>query len=64
MAYSTKFGKPSMTNLPTELGVRIFKQILNTPRPDYAKMHEKAVRLEREMVKVREREDAKRAASM
>ena len=52
-----------MTNLPTELGVGIFKQILNTPKPDYAKMQEEAVRLEREMVKVREKEDAKRSAA-
>ena len=63
MAYSTRFGKPVMTNLPTELGVGIFKQILNTPKPDYAKMQEEAVWLEREMVKVREKEDAKRSAA-
>ena len=63
MAYSTRFGKPVMTNLPEELGVRIFKQIMNTPKPDYAKMHEEAVRLEREMVKVRDKEDAQRAAT-
>ena len=63
MAYSSKFGKPNMTNLPSELGVRIFKQIMNTPKPDYAKMQEEAVRLEREMVKVREKEDAKRNSS-
>ena len=58
MAYSTRFGKPNMTNLPSELGAAIFKQILSTPRPDYAKMQEEATRLEREMVKVREKEDA------
>ena len=64
MAYSTRFGKPVMTNLPTDLGIGIFKQILSTPKPDYAKMQEEAARLEREMVKVREKEDAlKRTAA-
>ena len=58
MAYSTRFGKPNMTNLPSDLGKAIFKQILSTPRPDYTKMQEEAVKLEREMVKVREKEDA------
>ncbi|MBQ6240530.1 MAG: hypothetical protein IJK56_09300 [Firmicutes bacterium] len=63
MAYSTRFGKPNMTNLPSELGTAIFKQILSTPRPDYAKMQEEAIKLEKEMVKVREREDAQRTAA-
>ncbi len=63
MAYSTRFGKPNMTNLPSELGAAIFRQILNTPRPDYAKMQEEAARLEREMVKVREKEDAEGTSS-
>ena len=64
MAYSTKYGKPSMTNLPSEIGVGIFRQIMNTPKPDYDKMREEAARLEREMVKVRETEDAKRTITV
>ena len=63
MAYITKFGKPNMTNLPSELGIGIFRQILNTPKPDYLKMQEEAVKLEREMKKVREKENAKRSDS-
>ncbi len=59
MAYSTKYGKPNMTNLPSDLGISIFKQIMDTPKPDYSKMQEEATRLEREMIKVREAEDAK-----
>ena len=47
-----------MTNLPTELGRAIFKQILNTPKPDYDAMEKKARALEAEMLKVREQENA------
>ena len=60
MAYITQFGKPNMTNLPSELGIGIFRQILNTPKPDYLKMQEEAIKLEREMKKVREKENAKK----
>ena len=60
MAYTAKYGKPNMTNLPNELGIGIFEQILNTPKPDYMKMHEESMKLEREMVRVRKAEDAKR----
>ena len=30
-----RFGKPSMTNLPYELGVRIMNTIMNSPKPDF-----------------------------
>ena len=56
--YSTRYGQPCMTNLPTELGRAIFKQILNTPKPDYDAMEKKARALEAEMLKVREQENA------
>ena len=56
--YSTRYGQPCMTNLPTELGGAIFKQILNTPKPDYDAMEKKARALEAEMLKVREQENA------
>ena len=60
MAYTAKYGKPNMTNLPSELGIGIFEQILNTPKPDYMKMQEESMKLEREMVRVRKAEDSKR----
>ena len=63
MAYTPKYGKPNMTNLPSDLGIGIFEQILNTPKPDYKKLQEESMRLEREMVKVREAEDAKRTSA-
>lgn len=30
-----RFGKPSMTNLPYDLGSRIIKTIMNSPKPDF-----------------------------
>ena len=50
MAYPKKYGKPNMTNLPNEFGIGIFEQILNTPKPDYMKIQEESMRLERKMV--------------
>lgn len=60
MAFSTRYAKPNMANLPSDLGKAIFKQILNTPKPDDDKLSEEARILEKEMVKVRDLEDAKR----
>ena len=54
------YGKPKMTDLPRDLGRAIFEQILSTPPPDDDKIAEEANRLEAEMVKIRDREDAKR----
>ena len=36
------YRKPNMTNLPTDLGKRIFRQIQNTKAPNYAKMRKEA----------------------
>ena len=63
MAYSTRFAKPNMTNLPTELGRAVFKQILNTPKPNDDALAAEAKRLENEMLKTRRHEDAQRTAS-
>ena len=63
MAYTTRYAKPDMTNLPAALGKAIFEQILNTPKPDDELLNEEARKLEKEMVKVRDREDAQRKAS-
>ena len=56
--YTTRYTKPNMTNLPYELGKAIFEQILNTPKPDDERIDEEARKLEKEMIKVRDREDA------
>ena len=49
-----------MTGLPAQLGKAIFKQILNTPKPDDDRISAEARELEKEMIKVRDREDAQR----
>ena len=46
MATTTEFGKPNMTNLPKDLGTRIFRTILSTPAPDWDKMEREADELE------------------
>ena len=58
MAEITKFRKPIMTNLPQELGVAIFKQIMSSPLPDREKMRIESQRLVHENVKVRKKEIA------
>ena len=55
MAVTTRFGKPNMTGLPKELGVRIFKTLLSTPAPDFEKMEHEADELERQMKLEREK---------
>ena len=50
--------KPNMTNLPPELGAKIIRQIMNTPRPDYEKLRSEAVQLEREMIRLREEDSS------
>ena len=57
---SMRYGRPNMTDLPTELGRAIFKQILNTPRPDDEKLEAEVRELEKWMVKVRECEDGEK----
>ena len=63
MAYTTRYAKPNMSNLPPALGKAIFSQILSTPKPDDEKLNEEARMLEKEMIKGRDREDAQRKAA-
>lgn len=58
MADAIRYGKPSLTNLPKDLGKAIFKKILATPAPDRAKMKAESEALLKEMIQEREREDA------
>lgn len=55
MALSSRFGKPNMTNIPRDVGERIFRTILSTPPPDWEKMNEEATELERQMLIEREK---------
>ena len=60
MADVIRYGKPNMTNLPTDLGKAIFKRILSTPVPDRNKMKAESAELLKEMIRERDREDAQR----
>lgn len=57
MGDSIRYRKPNMASMPADIGTKIIQQILSTPKPDYEMMREEAVRLEREMLKIREAED-------
>ena len=63
MTDSMRFKKPSMTNLPKELGISIFRQIMNSPAPDREKMRAESRRLTEENMKVRKKEIAEGNAS-
>ena len=64
MAEVSRFGNPNMTNLPPDLGVAIFRQIMTSPAPDREKMRRESQRLVRENVKVRKREIAQRDSAL
>lgn len=57
MAEISRYNKPSMTNLPRDLGMAIFKQI-SSPAPDREKMRAESRRLVQENVNIRQREIA------
>lgn len=63
MAESTRYGKPCMTNLPTELGRAIFKQMLSTPKPDRDAIEKRVRELEKYNLEVRKRENAQRSSA-
>ena len=58
MAESVRYTKPNMTNLPKDLGVNIFKQILKASVPDREKMGRKCRKLVKKNLKVRAKEIA------
>ena len=53
MIDSRKYGKPCMTNLPSDLGKAIFKHILSTPIPNRDEMNAESERLVSEMLRAR-----------
>ena len=58
MTTTTRYAKPNMTNLPADLGKAIFSQILSTPKPDDDALEQETKKVERDMIKVRNRENA------
>ncbi len=55
MNSTIRYDKPSMTNMPREVGLRIFNEILNSPVPDRKKMMDEADMLEKQMKAEREK---------
>ena len=53
------YGKPCMTNLPLEIGIPIFEQILNSPKPDRKSLDDLCSKLLEQMA----REDSNNAQS-
>lgn len=63
MAHFKRYGRPNMAALPPELGKAIFEEILSTPRPDDEKLDAEARMLEKQMLRARERENARKNAA-
>ncbi len=53
-----RFGKPSMTDLPYELGRSIIDTIMNTPAPDFSDTNEE---IDRTISQIKEGEAARHA---
>ena len=47
------YRKPQMTNLPRDVGEKIFRAILSSQAPDLQKMHEESQALETKMISER-----------
>ena len=47
------FGKPSMTDLPYDLGKRIITTIINSPKPDFTDSDKEIAELEAKILKDR-----------
>ena len=48
-----RYGKPSLTNLPYELGKSIIDQIMSTPKPDFTEMRKRANEVEEKILEAR-----------
>ena len=52
---NTRFGKPSLTDPPYELGRDIIDQIINTPKPDFSDT-EKEVRRVKALIRAQKKQ--------
>ena len=50
VANTVRFGKPSMTDLPYELGRRIFSQMNSTPKPDFTKTRKEVDEIKQKII--------------
>ena len=51
-----RYGKPSMTNLPYELGKSIFEEILNSKPVDQEAVERKCQKIEKQIIESRKKE--------
>ena len=49
MAQNTRYGKPSLTDLPPELGRQIINEIMHAPRPDTLTIQKKNLEVMEEL---------------
>lgn len=54
------YGKPSMNDLPYELGKSILEEMLNAPKPDWQAMKKKADEMEARMYASRIEEEKRK----
>ena len=59
----TRIGKPSMTDLPFDLGKRIIDQILETPKPDFSNT-EAEVRRVKDFMRAQRQQKEKRVINL
>ncbi len=52
-----RYGKPSMNNLPYELGKSIFEEIMNSKPVDKEQFDKEVMEMKKQMIAARERED-------
>lgn len=57
-----RYVKPSITNLPHDLGMMIYNQITNTPPTDFTELNRKAREAERRLGEILDREAAEKKA--
>ena len=50
-----RYGKPSMTNLPYELGKSIFEEIDNSPRVDREAIRKEVEAFEKRVIEIRKK---------
>lgn len=53
-----EYKKPSMTNMPSEIGSVIITQIMNTPAPDDDDLKEQVKEFEKRVIEARKRRSA------
>lgn len=53
---NVRYGKPSMTDLPHDLGRRIINQIMSTSKPDFSETDKMIDDMTKKIIERRERE--------